>query len=111
MLCPFSMSTASVVAAEMANATPEPIWKAVLSCIEISESFQKWMGKETYHPTTETFHIDRDTSQDCCTSRDKDEGDSSNADQGSGKSVDPAWQLLAGSLQVERCTHTNFRWM
>lgn len=31
-LCPFSISTASVVAAEMANATPEPIWNDVLSC-------------------------------------------------------------------------------
>jgi hypothetical protein len=31
MACPFSISTASVVAAEIAKATPEPIWNAVFN--------------------------------------------------------------------------------
>lgn len=36
ILCPFWMSTASVVAAEMAKATPEPIWNAVLSYLRLA---------------------------------------------------------------------------
>lgn len=81
MLCPFSMSTASVVAAEMASATPEPIWKAVLSCIKISDPSQIPEETETYHSTTETLDVDRNTGQDCCAGRDEDEGNSCDADQ------------------------------
>lgn len=41
ILCPFSISTASVVAAEIANATPEPIWNAVLSYVSISQGIER----------------------------------------------------------------------
>jgi len=81
-LCPFSISTASVVAAEMANATPEPIWNDVLSCSGLYEYFDasREIGL-TYHSSTQTFNFDWNTGQYCRACSDKNKRDSSYTDK------------------------------
>lgn len=55
-LWPFWISTASVTAAEIANATPEPIWNAVLSWFGLSvnrvEYFQGQANSPFHQPSS-----------------------------------------------------------
>ena len=86
---PFLISTASVVAAEIARATPEPIWKAVFSCSYVSELELPSEQGKTHHAPAQTLDFDWHTSQYGGGRGNEDERHSGYADERCSKSIDP----------------------
>lgn len=75
------MSTASVTAAEMARATPEPIWNAVFSCDCQSYCVDGCKRREAYHSAAQTFNVNRNGSQNGGASGDENKRYSGDADE------------------------------